>query len=96
MDAKYRIRYKAVPGFIAGFIAVISVSSYHLNAEAYLNPGTGSMILQALIAGIAVVAVTVKMYWFRLVAFFNGEFSWRVDSGINQKKYRSICTCSRL
>jgi len=73
MEAKYRTKYKAVPGFIAGFIAVISVSSFHLNAEAYLNPGTGSMILQALIAGIAVLAVTVKMYWFKLVAFVKGE-----------------------
>ncbi len=54
-------------------VAVISISSFHWSADAYLNPGTGSMILQALIAGIAVIAVTVKMYWIRLVAFLKGE-----------------------
>ena len=58
---------------VAGFIAIISISSFHWNAEAYLNPGTGSMILQALIAGIAVIAVTIKLYWFRLIAFIKGE-----------------------
>jgi hypothetical protein len=37
---------------------------------AYLDPGTGSMILQGLIAAIALSAVTIKMYWHKFVAFF--------------------------
>ena len=43
------------------------------NAQAYLDPGTGSMILQGVIAGIAMATVTIKLYWHRLVAFFKGE-----------------------
>jgi hypothetical protein len=31
------------------------------------------MLLQGAIAGIAVVSVTVRMYWYRLRAFFKGE-----------------------
>lgn len=65
MDSKYKATVT--------LIALISVFSLHGDAKAYLDPGTGSMILQALIAGVAVVAVTIKMYWFKLVAFLKGE-----------------------
>lgn len=36
---------------------------------AYLDPGSGSMILQILAGGVAAVAVTVKLYWNRLLRF---------------------------
>jgi O-antigen/teichoic acid export membrane protein len=37
---------------------------------AYLDPGTGSAILQGLLAALAALAVVVKLYWHRLVKFF--------------------------
>jgi hypothetical protein len=37
-----------------------------LNAYAYLDPGTGSILLQGLIAAIAGVAVTGRLYWSRI------------------------------
>ena len=40
-------------------------------AYAYLDPGTGSMILQGLIAGIAMGWFTLKMYWYKVKAFFS-------------------------
>jgi hypothetical protein len=36
---------------------------------AYLDPGSGSMILQILAGGVAAVAVTAKLYWRRLMRF---------------------------
>ena len=36
---------------------------------AYLDPGSGSMILQILAGGLAAVAVTAKLYWRRLTRF---------------------------
>lgn len=36
------------------------------NVVAYLDPGTGSMLLQALAGGVAGVAVVGKLYWRRL------------------------------
>lgn len=39
-------------------------------AYAYLDPGTGSIILQGLIAGIAVAGVTIKAYWYKLLSLF--------------------------
>jgi hypothetical protein len=35
-------------------------------AFAYLDPGTGSMILQGIIGGLAAVAVAGKIYWRRI------------------------------
>jgi hypothetical protein len=34
---------------------------------AYLDPGTGSMIVQLLVGGVAAVAVTDKLYWHRIL-----------------------------
>jgi hypothetical protein len=36
---------------------------------AYLDPGSGSMILQIIAGGLAAVAVTAKLYWNRLLKF---------------------------
>ena len=39
-------------------------------AHAYLDPATGSMILQAVIGGVAAAALAFKFYWRRIQAFF--------------------------
>jgi len=36
---------------------------------AYLDPGSGSMILQIIAGGVAAVAVTAKLYWRKLLRF---------------------------
>ncbi len=40
-------------------------------AHAYLDPGTGSIILQGIIAAVAAAAVTGKLYWEKLKGFFS-------------------------
>ena len=39
------------------------------DAYAYLDPGTGSIILQAIIAGVAGSLFVVKAYWYKLRDF---------------------------
>jgi len=36
---------------------------------AYLDPGSGSMILQIILGGAAAVAVTARLYWNRILKF---------------------------
>jgi hypothetical protein len=36
---------------------------------AYLDPGSGSMMLQIIAGGLAAAAVTLKVYWRRLLVF---------------------------
>jgi hypothetical protein len=45
----------------AGFIA-LSVTRAH----AYLDPGTGSLVFQALVAGVLGAFFSIKMYWHAL------------------------------
>ena len=42
-------------------------------AQAYLDPGTGSMLLSAVIGVAAAVALAVKMFWYRLIGLFRGK-----------------------
>jgi hypothetical protein len=39
-------------------------------AWAYLDPGTGSMIIQALLAVVLGISFTFKMWWHRLLGLF--------------------------
>jgi hypothetical protein len=34
---------------------------------AYLDPGTGSMLVQLLVGGVAAAAVAAKLYWYRIL-----------------------------
>lgn len=40
-----------------------------MNLLAYLDPGSGSVLLQALLGGTAALAITAKLWWGRLLAF---------------------------
>ena len=42
-------------------------------AHAYLDPGTGSILLQMLLGGVAGGIVIVKLYWHRLTSFFKRD-----------------------
>ena len=48
---------------IFGLIATVMMSG---PAHAYLDPGTGSMILQLLLGGIAGAMVVGRLYWQRI------------------------------
>ena len=52
------------------FLLTVCLLAFSQNAAAYLDPGTGSMILQGIIAGFAVVALTLKSYWYKIRGFF--------------------------
>lgn len=39
-------------------------------AYAYLDPGSGSMMVQLLLGGVAGFVVLVRLYWSRLLALF--------------------------
>jgi hypothetical protein len=45
------------------------VSHSHGSVQAYLDPNTGSMALQLLLAGVVGVLATIRLYWSRVKAF---------------------------
>ena len=46
------------------------LAGFSTAAHAYLDPGTGSIMVQSLLAGIAGAAAVVSLYWQRIKAFF--------------------------
>jgi hypothetical protein len=57
-------------------VAVLGI--YHLaapdNSFAYLDPGTGSYILQMAVAAVLGSLFAIKMFWKRIIAFIKGLF----------------------
>jgi len=63
------LQMKAVFIMIATLMLVCSGDAY-----AYLDPGTGSYVLQIVIAGIVSALFTIKIFWRRVVDFFSNLF----------------------
>ena len=51
------------PSVIATSVAFVMLSTG--DAYAYLDPGTGSILLQAIIATVASSLFVIKMYWYK-------------------------------
>ena len=67
------------------FVFLLGISP----AYAYLDPGTGSMIIQMTIAGILSIGFTMKLYWYRIKGGFNRMLGREVaespESPVNPK-----------
>ena len=49
---------------------IIGLISYTSPAYAYLDPGTGSMLLTGLVAGLAAIMSFLSIYWQKVKSFF--------------------------
>jgi uncharacterized protein (DUF2062 family) len=48
----------------------VQLAVFSSAAHAYLDPGTGSILVQSLLAGIAGAVAVIGLYWQRVKAFF--------------------------
>lgn len=63
------------------FFSVLSIR----NAFAYLDPGTGSIILQALIGLIATTSATIVFYWRKIKTVLKGIFKKKEKDNTSDK-----------
>jgi hypothetical protein len=49
-------------------MAMMAVGISTSTAHAYLDPGTGAILLQVLLGGVAGIVVAVKLYWHKLLS----------------------------
>ncbi len=56
--------------FVCLLILILSLATLSRPAYSYLDPGTGSMILQVLLGGFAGALVIGRLYWQRVKALF--------------------------
>jgi hypothetical protein len=55
--------------------SILTLSALLASHPAYLDPGSGSFILQVIIASLLGGLFIVKVYWQKIVTFFRGLFS---------------------
>lgn len=55
-------------GWLGLFVA--SAVAFPRDAFAYLDPGTGSMLIQMIVGGVAGTIVVAKLHWVKIKRFF--------------------------
>ena len=68
--------------FILGLVILLMLGERQ-QALAYLDPGTGSLLLQVLIGGVAGGLVVLKRYWKRIKEIFGGSASTQAKAHPN-------------
>lgn len=61
---------RALPLTVTTTSLLLGLLAYAPSSHAYLDPGTGSMILSAIVGLIATVTLAVKTWWYRLRRLF--------------------------
>ncbi|MDH3376606.1 MAG: hypothetical protein OEQ39_06505 [Gammaproteobacteria bacterium] len=59
-------------------VGVITIES----AQAYLDPGTGSLFIQVILGGVAGLLIAGKLFWHRILVFLRIR---KVESEMEQK-----------
>lgn len=50
----------------------------------YLDPGSGSFIIQMLLAGSLGIAVAIRIYWKKILAFFNKRKGGAIEDQLDE------------
>ena len=53
-----------------------------LDVFAYLDPGTGSVIIQSLIAAVAAVGYAIKIYWYKISSLFSRNKKKNIEKDV--------------
>ncbi|MCF6300791.1 MAG: hypothetical protein L3J52_06695 [Proteobacteria bacterium] len=58
---------KSIPALLAVLLLV------SMQAKAYIDPGSGSAIMSAIIGFFVAVGLAIKTYWYKIKGFFSGN-----------------------
>ncbi len=79
---------KLPPATYLLIIAVVIIS-FIRNAYAYLDPGTGSFVIQMLIAAIVGALFALKLFWTRVKDFFKRLFGKKTEDTAEAQKAKN-------
>jgi hypothetical protein len=65
--------------FMYKLIIILTLTLVSNFSYAYLDPGSGSIIIQALIGAAASAIFFIKFFWFKIKKFFKKFFSYFFD-----------------
>jgi hypothetical protein len=57
-------------------------------AHAYIDPGTGSALIQGVIAAVAAIGITARLYWHRIAEFMR-RFRKKTDKNPDDRSKRT-------
>lgn len=78
---RFKLSFSALPVILSALFVGISTTG----AYAYLDAGTGSMILQLLLGGAAGLLLAIKLYWYRFLSFLGIKPKMAVSEGQSSK-----------
>jgi len=52
--------------FLLGIITSLSIGFLVSDAYAYIDPGSGSLVIQMIIGALVGVGITIKLYWYKI------------------------------
>ena len=55
------------------FLLISSVCSLSFPVYAYIDPGSGSAIMSAIIGFFVAIGIAIKTYWYKLKGMFKGS-----------------------
>jgi hypothetical protein len=76
LSQQTRARRALAPALALFFLVLLSEPAW-----AYLDPGTGSMIISAVVGLFATVGLAVKTYWYKIKGFFRRDASAPASHG---------------
>jgi hypothetical protein len=62
-------------------LAVTALLSLAPSAHAYLDPGTGSLILSAIVGLLATIGLAIKTWWYKIKGLFRRDAPRSGDDG---------------
>ena len=63
------------------FFVLITALSWTTDAHAYFDPGTGSMLIQLLMASVLGFAFTLKIYWRKFKSIIKNYLRKKINDG---------------
>ena len=69
------------PRFSSAILAVMFILGWVRDAQAYLDPGTGSQFLQLFLAGLFGALFSIKIYWRKIKDFFKKPIGGKSKDG---------------
>jgi len=67
------VRLRAIAA--STLLCLVVLFTFPRRAQAYLDPGTGSYLLQVLLAGLLAGILVVRIFWRSIKAFLRGLFA---------------------
>ncbi|MEQ9365609.1 MAG: hypothetical protein RIF32_15295 [Leptospirales bacterium] len=75
---------KKQDGILFGVVLFLAIGVTPVHA--YLDPGTGSFILQMVLGGVAGAALLIKVYWQKFLGFFASRSAGEFEKSPNARE----------